>query len=194
MTLTVDHLDSALRSVGTLVDGVRQDQWTAPTPCSDWTVRALVNHLVGMNAVFTAMLTGQDPPARGVDLLGDDPAGAYHNSGEKLLAAFAQPGLLEQTFTGPLGNATGADRLHIRMTDLLAHGWDLGRATGQPVTLSEDVIERALTFTRGQLDTMPRTGRFEPAQPIPEGAPMIDRLVAFLGRSPSWTPGTTVVG
>lgn len=97
-------------------------------------------------------------------------------------AAFDQPGVLERTYHGPLGAATGAERLHVRIYDLLAHGWDLAQATGQTVELPGDLAEQALTFVQIQLSTQPRSGRFGPAQPVSDDAPAIDRLVAFLGR------------
>lgn len=57
------------------------------------------------------------------------PAGAIR-------VAFAQPGVLQRSYQGPLGTLTGAERLHIRIADLLAHGWDLAQATGQPPSSS----------------------------------------------------------
>jgi hypothetical protein len=75
----------------------------------------------------------------------------------------------------PLGAATGADRLQIRLYDLLAHGWDLARATGQPGELPNDLAEQVLAFARVQLSTQPRTGRFDPAQAISDEVPAIDR-------------------
>jgi uncharacterized protein (TIGR03086 family) len=179
---SVDQLTRALSAVGQLIDGIRADQWSAPTPCTDWTVHDLVNHLVGMNLVFVAMLSNQALPERGTDRLGDDPAGAYRASGAAVQTAFEQPGVLERTYQGPLGDATGAQRLHIRITDLLAHGWDLAVATGQSAELPEDLAEQALAFSRAQLATMSRTGRFGPEQTVDDDAPAIDQLVAFLGR------------
>jgi len=169
--------------VGDLIEGVQEEQWSAVTPCSDWTVHALVNHLVGMNLVFAALLSNQAPPERGTDRIGDDPVGVYRDSASILIAAFDQPGVLERSYHGPLGTATGSDRLQIRLYDLLAHGWDLAHATGQPVELPSDLAEQALAFARVQLSTQPRTGRFEPAETISDDAPAIDRLAAFLGRS-----------
>jgi uncharacterized protein (TIGR03086 family) len=81
-----------------------------------------------------------------------------------------------------LGNATGAERLQIRLYDLLAHGWDLGQATGIPARLPSDLAEQALAFVRDQLSTQPRTGRFTEPQPIDDTATAIERLAAFLGR------------
>ena len=146
-----------MSAVDHLVAGIRHEQWSAPTPCTDWNVHDLVNHLVGMNLVFAALMSDQPPPQRGADRLGNDPLGAYRDSGVALAAAFDQPGVLERTFHGPLGAATGAERLNIRIADLLVHGWDLSQATGQPAELPEDLAEEALAFVRAQLLTQPRT-------------------------------------
>ncbi len=98
------------------------------------------------------------------------------------LAAFDGPGVLDRTYHGPLGEATGAERLQIRLYDVLAHGWDLAQAIGRPVDVPEDLAEQALTFVRAQLARQPCAGRFAPARIVPDEAPAIDRLVAFLGR------------
>ena len=168
--------------MGDLIAGIRPDQWTAPTPCTEWCVRDVVNHLTVMNLVFAAMLGGGPMPERGADHLGNDPLGAYQTSAASLQAAFARPGVLERSYTGPLGNATGAERLQIRLADLLTHGWDLAQATGIPAQMPGDLAEQALAFVREQLSAQPRTGRFAEPQPIDDTAPAIDRLAAFLGR------------
>ena len=179
----VEQLSRAFAAVGELIGSVRPEQWTAPTPCTDWTVRRLVDHVIGMNRVFTALLAGEPPPPRpAADHVEADPVGAYRDSAAGLMAAFAQPGVLDRVYHGPLGAATGAERLQIRLYDLLAHGWDLARATGQPVELPEDAAEQSLGFVRVQLTEDARPGRFGPAQPVADDAPAIERLVAFLGR------------
>ncbi|HEY2273847.1 MAG TPA: TIGR03086 family metal-binding protein [Jatrophihabitantaceae bacterium] len=179
----VDDLARSFDAVGALVARVRPDQWSAPTPCSDWSVRALVDHLIGMNRVFSALLAGQPPPRPTADHVEHDPVGAYRDTAAALLSAFSAPDILDREYRGPLGVATGADRLQIRLYDLLAHGWDLARATGQPVLLPDDVAERSLAFARTQLGAEARPGRFGPARDIGVRAPAIERLVAFLGRS-----------
>jgi len=179
----VEQLGRAFAAVGELITKVRPDQWSAPTPCRNWTVRQLVDHLIGMNRVFTALLADEPPPPRpAADHIENDPVGAYRNSAASLQAAFDQSGVLERTYRGPLGEATGADRLQIRLYDLLAHGWDLAQATGQPAALPDDVAEQALAFVRSQLTEQARPGRFGPAQSVADHAPAIERLVAFLGR------------
>jgi hypothetical protein len=68
-----------------------------------------------MNLVFADLLSNQAPPEHGADRIGDDPLGAYRESGSVMKAAFDQPGVLERTYHGPLGAATGRDRLQIRL-------------------------------------------------------------------------------
>ena len=59
-----EQLGRAFDAVASLISNIRADQWSAPTPCTDWTVRQTVNHLIGMNRVFAALLAGQPPPPR----------------------------------------------------------------------------------------------------------------------------------
>lgn len=172
--------------MGDLIDQIAADQWTAPTPCTEWNVRDLVNHLVGTNLVLIAMFDESPMPERSVDHLGTDPAGAYRRSAAALQAA-TRPGILERSQASPLGVATGGERLQWRIADLLTHGWDLVQATGVAAELPDDLVEQALTFVRAQLPSQPRAGRFADPQPIRDDAPAIDRLAAFAGRPVGWT-------
>ena len=174
--------------MGDLIDRVAVGQWTAPTPCTEWNVRDLVSHIVGMNLVFVALFEGSPMPGRGADRLGADPAGAYHRSAAAMQAAAALPGVLQQSRATQVGVATGAERLQWRIADLLAHGWDLVQATGVAAELPDDLVEQALAFVRAQLPSQPRAGRFADPQPIRDDAPAIDQLAAFTGRPVPWTP------
>ncbi|WP_309082007.1 TIGR03086 family metal-binding protein [Zhihengliuella sp.] len=183
--VSLEELGHALAIAGRLIDGVAPGQWSASTPCTEWTVRELVSHVVGINLVFGAALSDRQPPQRGTDVLNGDPSGAYADSARRLLAACSAPGVLERSFPGPLGAATGAERLEIRQYDLLAHVWDLSRATGQPLgpdPLLESLAAHSLRFARAQLADVPRAGRFAPEQAAGDGATALDRLAAFLGR------------
>jgi uncharacterized protein (TIGR03086 family) len=135
------------------------------------------------------VLTGRPRPDHAADHLGDDPAGAYRQSGETLVEAFSRPGVLESTLTVPAGTVPGAVALHLRLTEILVHGWDLARATGQDVAdLPADLAEQELEFSRNQLEKLPPGRRpFDPPQPVSDDAPAVDRLAALLGRTPAWT-------
>jgi uncharacterized protein (TIGR03086 family) len=181
--IQLDRLARSFAAVGALIDAIQPDQWSAPTQCLDWTVHRLVEHLVGKNLVFTAVLAEQPLPQRGDGSASGQLARAYRESAAVLLDAFAQPDVLDRSYRGPLGAATGAERLKIRMYDLLAHGWDLAQALGRPADLPEDAAEESLAFARADgRAVQPGGGCFGPPRPCDSAAPAIERLVAFLGR------------
>jgi uncharacterized protein (TIGR03086 family) len=95
--------------------------------------------------------------------------------------------VFERMVTVPAGTVPGAVALHLRLTELLVHGWDLARATGQPTTgLPEDLAEQELAFSQVQLGRIPPDrSPFAPPQPADDAAPAVDRLAALLGRDPS---------
>jgi len=186
-----DQLAQAFAAVGAVIHRIEPDQWAAPTPCTEWPVRRVVGHLVGMNLVFDALLTDGEMPPR-VEIADEDLAAQYDVSAALLVSRFTAPGALEREFGGPMGSASGAERLQIRMYDLIAHGWDLARAVRQPLILPIDLVESSLAFATVQLEGIDRTGRFDPAQPCPGSADPLDRLAAFLGRDLGWAAPVAV--
>jgi uncharacterized protein (TIGR03086 family) len=184
-------LAAAVDGVGQLVTAVGEQQWELGTPCTDWTVRQLVNHLVGGDRLATRVLRGEPLPPldqlgrrSGQDLLGADPAGAYRTSAEALLAAFRAPGVLDRAHTLPVGTLPGPAVVHLRTVETMVHGWDLARATGQPAPFPDEWVEQELPFTHGLLGRLPEGRRpFAETQPVPDDAPAIDRLAALLGRA-----------
>ncbi|PTR37157.1 uncharacterized protein (TIGR03086 family) [Rhodococcus sp. OK611] len=189
MTATIDDLDRALDATGTLVAGVADDQWSAPTPCTGWSIRDVVNHVTAGNHLFASSLRGKPLPVTVVgappDLLGPDPAGSFHASADALVQAFALPGVLDREITLPMGQVPAVQALNMRITEMLAHGWDLARASGQTPRYPDSVIEDQIAFSRVLLPNLP-AGRtpFAPSRPVPEDASPLDRLAALLGRTP----------
>lgn len=184
-----ERLSAAAEVAGRVIDAITGDQWSRPTPCGDWTVRELVEHVVVGNDGFTAALSEQPPaPGRTAERSGHL-ASDYGRSIRALLEAFRQPGVLEKVVVVPFGTVPGAIALHLRITELLVHGWDLARATGQTVSFPEDLAEQELAFTRPALAAIP-PGRspFAPPEPVSDDAPAIDRLAACLGRRVSAPP------
>ena len=188
----IQPLATALDGTGRLVAAVDASQWAAPTPCAEWSVRQLVNHLVGGNRLFTRVLSGEPlPPLEqlgrraGEDQLGDDPAAAWRTSAGELVDAFRAPGVLQRPHTVPAGTLPGPAVLHLRIVETLVHGWDLARATGQQPPFPDELVEPELAFSADLLGRLPE-GRqpFAPSRPAADGAPAIDRLAALLGRTP----------
>lgn len=182
--LALADMDRAIDGAQAIVAGIRDDQWLAPTPCTDLDVRTLVNHLVSGNLLFAALVTQTARPDRDADQLGGDPVGAFGRAAAALREAFARPGVLGTVYTAPFGTAPGVALVHTRIIEHLGHGWDLARATGQPASFPGDVTERALAAARRQLASRPQGTHapFGPEVPVPAGAPAIDRLAGFLGR------------
>ncbi|MEU7907890.1 TIGR03086 family metal-binding protein [Actinoplanes sp. NPDC049118] len=172
---TVDQLADVVERTGRLISGIAPDQWTEPTPCAEWDVRALVDHVVAGNALFTASLSGQ----------GGKPDG-YVDSAERMLAAFRAPGALDKVVEVPFGRVPGMVALHLRIADVVVHGWDIARATGQRADYPDDVVEQALAFSLAALPAV-RSDRspFAPPQPVDDDAPVLERLAACLGRKVS---------
>jgi uncharacterized protein (TIGR03086 family) len=185
-------LATAVEGAASLVSGVGADQWDLPTPCDQWSVRQLVNHVVGGNRLFTRVLSGQPLPPRDQlgrraheDQLGEDPAAAFRTSASELLEAFRTPGVLEREHTVPAGTLPGPAVVHLRTVEFLVHGWDLARATGQAVPFPDEIVEPEIGFSEQLLDRLPE-GRqpFAPPRSATGDARAIDRLAALLGRTP----------
>jgi uncharacterized protein (TIGR03086 family) len=183
-------LATALDGAAQMVAAVTGEQWLLPTPCTEWTVHQLVNHVVGGNRLTTRVLRGEPLPPLGQlgrrgneDQLGNDPAAAFRVSGEDLLAALRVPGALERPYTLPAATLPGPAVVHLRTVETLVHGWDLAQATGQQVPFPDELVVPELTFSSELLGRLPE-GRqpFAPSRPVAEDAPAIDRLAALLGR------------
>jgi uncharacterized protein (TIGR03086 family) len=199
----VSQLERALTATGAVVGAIRQDQWSDPTPCSEWSVADLLSHLTIGNFGFASAVDGTAfagsaaaAPAGRADIRpaeastpDADPVEAYRQSAAAVTEAFARPGALDRIVSVPFGQVPGRMALHLRITEVLAHGWDLARATGQPANLPEDLAEQELAFTLSKLGDIPPGRRpFGPPRPVAGDAPAIDRLAACLGRDVSARP------
>lgn len=178
------NFDVAAAAAKRVVDGVRDVQWTLRSPCSEWDVRGVLNHLVMGNLMAHASLRGRQPPTdRSADYLGVDPRAAFGDSVVACRAAFAEPGVLERVVRTPLGEQAGVFYVHMRVNELLAHGWDIAAATGQSTDLAPELAKEALARWQARLGGKPRSGMpFGPEREAPAAGTEADRLAAFLGR------------
>jgi uncharacterized protein (TIGR03086 family) len=132
------EFERRLRTVG-------EEHWGLPTPCAEWDVRLLVNHMARGNLNYAALARGGTSAAflrlRDADALGDDPVGAYVRSVDECAAAFARPGALERALDYPLGTVSGRQALAVRTADSVVHTWDLARALGADETLDAALVE-----------------------------------------------------
>lgn len=178
-------LDRALAATEAVVASIGADQWSAPTPCTELDARGVLNHLVRGNLLFAAIIRDEPRPAPGADHLGEAPLAAFQQAAAGLREAFAEPGVLELVFQAPFGTAPGTALVHVRIVEVLVHGWDLARATGQPADFPDDAAERALARSTQQLTERPQGpgAPFAAEVPVPPDAPAVDRLAGWLGRT-----------
>ena len=183
---TVDQLRTALDAAGEIIAGITSEQWSRPTPCTDWDVRELVAHLCNGNHLFAAALADDAalPARQRGGRRQRRPGAAYRDSAEAVVAAFRRPGALGRTVEVPFGTVPGAVALHLRLTEVLVHGWDLAQATGQVAAFSEDLAEQELAFTRDALGALP-PGRSPFAPPTRRRTPR----PRSTGSPPAWAAG-----
>ncbi len=185
----IAHLSRALDQTGSIIARVRPAQASLPTPCRAWNVHVLVNHVVLDVQLFTAMVGGAEWEPRDADVIGDDWAGAYRAAADALLVVWRREGTLDGTVQFPFGAMPAAWCVGQQISDLVVHGWDIARATGQPTELDPELGQMALDWGRENLQPQFRgdedSGQaFGPEVLVPDSAPLHDRLAAFFGRDP----------
>jgi uncharacterized protein (TIGR03086 family) len=166
---------------------VRPGDWTRPTPCDAWDIRALVNHVVGANRRYTMLLYGASSAdvdaTRSTNHLGDDAVESFRATAAELTAAFGREGALTRTVHHPAGDRTGAELLDMRVLDVTVHAWDLARALDGDERLDPGVVSFVLACASGLLAGS-RPGSFAtPANELPPGSPTQARLLHLVGRA-----------
>jgi uncharacterized protein (TIGR03086 family) len=174
----LERADDQLRR---LISRVTPAQVGLPTPCSNFDLRALVNHIVHDVQMFTAMISGGQRGSSDADLLGDDWMAAYTSSADSLLAAWRSRGT-DGTLTSRMGELPATWALGQHASDLVVHAWDVARAIGDTQQLDPELAESALAWGRQNLKPEYRGQAFGPEVPVSEDAPAYDRLAAFFGR------------
>jgi uncharacterized protein (TIGR03086 family) len=184
-------LDRATAGFRGILAGVSAEQWDLPTPNPGWSVRELVNHVVGGNRRYLLLLAGA-PTAeveklRDGDQLGADPLGSFDRTSAAVAAVFREPGALERTVHHRKGDRSGDDLLTMRILEHALHGWDLATAVGADTRIGPSVV--AVLLDRVTDDLLVRSGypgeaAAGPAGPAgPASAPGAQqRLLALTGR------------
>jgi uncharacterized protein (TIGR03086 family) len=179
-----------LGQVGPLLAGVvatiTVEQLNRPTPCAEFSVRGVLEHMIGGATVFAAAYRGQNPAEPDVT---DVPAG-FGPALDDLAAAMSAPGALDRTITAPFGEVPGDTFARFVVLDGLVHGWDLATATGQPYDPPAELVAEVDGFACQTLDPLRDGQTFAAAvEPAPDATP-IERLAAYTGRHPLPTETT----
>ena len=159
--------------------------WQAPSPVAGWAARDVVEHLVTW---FPGFLAGGGVVLPAGPTVADDPRAAWRHHADAVQALLAQRG--EESFTHPYAGshrlADAIDRFYT--ADVFMHSWDLGRAGGQDVALDEDFAARLLGGMQQMEDVLRASGQYGAPVAVPDDAPVVDRLMGFIGRDPAWAP------
>ncbi|WP_112247817.1 TIGR03086 family metal-binding protein [Kribbella monticola] len=181
-------LEIALEEFGRRLRLVGPGDWRRATPCTEWDVRALVNHVVGANVRYQLLLDGasteQVEATRSVDHLGDDAVAAFVASAERMIACFHKGGVLERVTHHVTGDRTGHELVAMRILDAAVHAWDLARAIGADETLPDDVVAFLLAYS-AELDLGPQQHAFATTDAVLRNASLQDQLLHKLGRNPN---------
>jgi len=155
------------------------DHLDVSTPCDDWDLKTLLNHMLETQQYFVqsargeqASLPSPEPPD---GLIGDDPAAAYEQAREATIRTFSEDGVIERT--GP--------SLGIAFSDTLLHGWDVARATHQDTTMPPGLAQAAYDVVHGAFTDDQRKGVFGPEIPVNDDASPQEKLLAYTGRDPA---------
>lgn len=168
------------------VGAITPDQLDRPTPCAEFTVRGVLEHMIGGATAFSAAYRGESPTEADTS----DVLAAFGPALNDLAAAISETGALERTIPAPFGEVPGDTFARFVVLDGLVHGWDLATATGQVYNPPTELVAEVDTFARHTLDPLRDGQTFgHPVEPSPDAAP-IERLAAYTGRRPLTTEAT----
>jgi uncharacterized protein (TIGR03083 family) len=167
----IQVLARGLDQLETLLRSVREEDLGRPTPCSDWTVSDLVDHVIQGPRKFARMVRGEEVDWTAATSHADDPVAAYQENVQALRAALA-----DHPNSGPPADWQCAE--------IAVHTWDLATALGRSTeTFDADVADRGRAFMLASLNDDNREPAFRPEMPAPEGADAYTRIAAFAGRT-----------
>ncbi len=168
-----------------LLANVTPDQLDHTTPCANWNVGQLVDHLVGGQHWARSGVQGAAMDETGDGASAGDFQAAFADAAQRCLDAFSEDGALARTVNPGFGDMPATALLGLAVTDTFTHSWDLATATGQDSDLAPELAEQLLAASQHSIRPEFRTedgSLFGPEQPAPEGATAAARLAAFLGR------------
>jgi uncharacterized protein (TIGR03086 family) len=176
----------AMQATQAFIGAVRADQWSGATPCTEWDVKQVANHLVGENLWAVELLQGRTIADVGSrldgDLTGDDPSAAYTASVRSATLACTPPNAMAATCHLSFGDYSGSDYTAQLFMDTLIHGWDIATATGQDARLEPELVAACLPIAEQMTSQFRSAGVFGDNLPVAADADAQTRLLALVGR------------
>jgi uncharacterized protein (TIGR03086 family) len=191
-TRDFEVLTRAHSYLGDVVAAVPESAWGAPTPCTEWTVRQVLNHARIDQQGYGLALTGGRPdsdPFHPADALDGDPVAELGKVLSQVAEAYAALSADAEQAPTPLGPLPLPIAAAAAAMDAAVHAWDIAVATGQDRPLDVEPAEGIWPAAERLVDHLRESYQvFAPARPLPDGHDRAEALLAFLGRDPHWTP------
>jgi uncharacterized protein (TIGR03086 family) len=186
---TKEVLQRAVDQFQSKLDAVGDNEWHQPTPCSEWDVHALVNHVASELRWIPPLMEGKAIADVGDslsgDLLGDDPKSAWSSGARQAVAAASEPGALQRTVHLSYGDREADGYIREVSSDLVIHAWDLAKGVGGDARLDPALVELAAREVAPAIEGARAAGYFGPAVSVPADADPQTRLLALTGRDPN---------
>jgi uncharacterized protein (TIGR03086 family) len=177
----------ALQWFGERVHQVRDDRWHAATPCADWDVRQLVNHVTGETLWTVPIFEGKTVADVGDrfdgDVLGEDPAAAWDAGAAPAIEAVHGEGAMDRIVHLSFGDVPGSEYAWQLFADHLVHGWDLARAIGADDRMDPELVEACARWFTEREDLYRSIGVIADRPAVPEDADGQTRLLSMFGRT-----------
>jgi uncharacterized protein (TIGR03086 family) len=176
------------------LDGTAEDTWRGPTPCAEWDVRTLLNHLVYEDLWTVPLMDGATIDEVGDrfegDLLGDDPIGAAVAAAEAAMTAAAAGVVAGRTVHLSFGDTPADEYAYQLAADHIVHGWDLAVATGGDTSMDADMVAPLAEWFAEREELYRAAGEIaERAEGAGDPADAWHDLLRGFGRDPGWTAG-----
>lgn len=184
-----EHLRNFVKSVYAL-DAVVQrapaDAWHRPSPCTEWTAREVLGHVIwGLDNIASRASGGDAPAERSeAEVAGPDPVETWNQTRDAVLEALDRDGALQQVFVSPFGEMSIDGFLGFYPSDVLAHTWDIATAMQIEPHLPVDLCERGAIGLAAAGDSLRRPGLMAAAVPVAGDADALTRFIALSGRNP----------
>jgi uncharacterized protein (TIGR03086 family) len=175
-----------------LVHRIGAGSWGDATPCSEWTVRDLVNHLTNENlwaeALFGGRAIAEVGDAFDGDVLGDDPVASWERAARGALARMGEPGAMDRPVELSRGPVPGRDYAVELFADHVMHSWDLAKGVGVDDAIDPELVAAAKEWFAGVEDAYRSVGSIAERPPIPAAADDQTVFLAMTGRRRDWSP------
>ena len=179
-------LRRGVEEFGARVGQIRDGQWDAGTPNTEWNVRDLVSHVLSENLwappLFAGSTIGEVGDRFDGDVLGPDPQASWRQASTHALAAADEPGAMDRTVHLSFGDFPGREYAMQLFADHLIHAWDLARAIGADERLDAELVDACATWFAAMEDAYRSAGAVAGRPPVPDGADAQTRLLAMFGR------------